>query len=154
MELQELYSRNIRSIGSLCSPMPEVDPSAVDYIRWILVEVGDLPKVFAGVNKIFVFATIEGALVMAGNSVDLDAIQDAVVASGANILPVKRDVWRAACAVAKNWWHSFGYDYVLDAIRTRLREVISSILFYLFVPDSYNYFVALLGIERKRSSDG
>jgi hypothetical protein len=85
MELQELYIRNIRSIGSLCSPMPEGDPSAVDYIHWILVEVGDLPKVFAGVNKIFVFATIEGALVMAGNSVDLDAIQDAVVASGANI---------------------------------------------------------------------
>jgi hypothetical protein len=29
----------------------------------------------------------------------------------------------------KKWWHSFGYDYVLDAIRTRLREVIASILF-------------------------
>jgi hypothetical protein len=43
---------------------------------------------------------------------------------------------------------------VLDAIRTRLHEVISSILLCLFLLDSYNYFVALSRIERKRSSDG
>jgi hypothetical protein len=131
-ELWELYVRNIRTIGGLCSPMPEGDPSAMDYIRWFSVEVGDLPKVFAGVSENFIYIAVEGALTMAGDSVDLDAIQDATASSGANILPMERDVWRAARAVAKNWWRSFGYDYVLDAIRTRLHEVIISLYFVYF----------------------
>jgi hypothetical protein len=50
MELQELYIHNIHSIGGLCSPMPEGDPSAADYIHWLSVEVADLLKVFAGMN--------------------------------------------------------------------------------------------------------
>jgi hypothetical protein len=102
-----LYVRNIRSIGGLCSSMPEGDPSVVDYICWLLVEVGDLPKVFAGVNENFVSAAVEGALAMAGDSVDLDTIQDAATVSDADILPTEKDVQRAACAIAKNWWHSF-----------------------------------------------
>jgi hypothetical protein len=57
-------------------------------------------------------------------------------------------------AVAKKWWRSFGYDYVLDALHTRLHEVIASILFSLFLLDCYNYFIALSGVERKISSDG
>jgi hypothetical protein len=69
---------------------------------------------------------------MAGDYVDLDAIQDATAASGANILPAEWDVRRAARAVAEMWWRSFGYDYVLVGVRTRLREVITSILFSLF----------------------
>jgi hypothetical protein len=102
-----LYVRNIRSIGGLCSSMPEGDPSVVDYICWLLVEVGDLPKVFAGVNENFVSAAVEGALAMAGDSVDLDTIQDAATVSDADILPTEKDVQRAACTIAKNWWRSF-----------------------------------------------
>jgi hypothetical protein len=96
--------------------MLEGDPSAVNYIRWLSVEVGHLPKVFVGVNENFISTTVEGALAMVDDSVDLDAIQDVVAASGADILPVERDVWRAAHAVAQNWWRCFGCDYVLDAL--------------------------------------
>jgi hypothetical protein len=108
MELRELYIHNICSIGGLCLPMLEGDPSAADYMHWLSWEVGDLPKVFVGMNENFVSAAFEGALMVAGDSIDLDAIQDAVAASGADILPMERDVRRAACAVEKNWWHSFG----------------------------------------------
>jgi hypothetical protein len=100
MELRELYIHNIRGIGGLCSPMPQDGPSAVDYIRWLSVEVAELLKVFACVNEIFIFAAIEGALVMAGDFVALDAIQDAAAASGADILTMEWDVRRAARAVA------------------------------------------------------
>jgi hypothetical protein len=93
------------------------------------VQVADLLTVFVGMNENIVSTTVKGALAMAGDSVDLDVVQDAAAASGADILPAKWDVRRATCAVAKKWWCSFGYDYVLDAIRTRLREVIASILF-------------------------
>jgi hypothetical protein len=110
-EMRELYVRNILSIDGLCSPMPEGDLSTANYIRWLSVVVGDLLKVFAGVNENFVSITVEGALAMAGNSVDLDAIQDAATASGADIFPMERDVWKAVHAVAKNWWWSFSYDY-------------------------------------------
>jgi hypothetical protein len=60
-------------------------------------------------------------------SVVLYALQNAAAASGADILPAERDVLRAACTVSKKWWRSFGYDYALDAICTRLHEVIASI---------------------------
>jgi hypothetical protein len=53
-ELWELYVQNIRSIGGLCLPMPEGDPSTVGYLHWLSVEVGGLPMVFAGVNENFV----------------------------------------------------------------------------------------------------
>jgi hypothetical protein len=87
MELQKLYIHNIRGIGGLCSPMPEGHPSATDYICWVFKEVADLPKVFAGVNENFVSATVEGALLMADDSIDLDAVVDAAATSSANILP-------------------------------------------------------------------
>jgi hypothetical protein len=74
------------------------------------VEVGDLLKVFASVNENFVSTAIEGTLTMASDSVDLDAIQDATAASGADILTMERDVRKPAHVVAKNWWRSFGYD--------------------------------------------
>jgi hypothetical protein len=60
---------------------------------------------------------------MAGESDDLDAFQDVAAESRPGILPVDRDVWRAARAVSKKWWCSFGYNYVLDAIRTKFCEV-------------------------------
>jgi hypothetical protein len=45
---------------------------------------------------------------MAGDSIDLGAMQDAAVSSGADILFAGRDVQRAARTVVKNWWGSFG----------------------------------------------
>jgi hypothetical protein len=77
----------IRCIGGLCSLMPEGDPSAMDYIRWLSVEVADHPKVFAGVNENFISTAVEGTLTMAGDSVDLDAVQDVVAANSVDILP-------------------------------------------------------------------
>jgi hypothetical protein len=82
---------------------------------------------FGGVNENFVTAAIEGALIMAGSSVDLDALQDAAAASGVDILPAERDVRRAARMVSKKWWCSFGYNYVLDAIHARLCEVVAAV---------------------------
>jgi hypothetical protein len=68
--------------------MPEGNPSAVDYIRWLSMEVAHLLRVFAGMNEIFISVIVEGALAMASNSVDLDAIQDAATAGGADIFPM------------------------------------------------------------------
>jgi hypothetical protein len=85
------------------------------------MEVTDIPKVVAGVNANFVSTAAKGALVMAGEYVDLDSLQDAAAASGADIWPTECGVQRAVRAVSKKWWCSFGYDYVLGAIRTRLQ---------------------------------
>jgi hypothetical protein len=68
---------------------------------------------------------------MVGDSFDLEAMQDAAVSSGADILPIGQDVRRAARAVVKNWWHSFGYNYVLEAIRTKHEKVLAY-LYFLF----------------------
>jgi hypothetical protein len=51
---------------------------------------------FSGVNENFATAAIEGALTMAGDSVDLDDVQKTAAESGANILPAGHDVRRAA----------------------------------------------------------
>jgi hypothetical protein len=45
------------------------------------------------------------------------------MSSSADILPTGRDVGRSAHAMAKNWWRSFSYNYVLDAIRTKHENV-------------------------------
>jgi hypothetical protein len=88
MELCALYVRNTQAIGGLCSPMPEVELLAADYLRWLSTEISGLPDVFGGVNENFATATVKGALAMAGDSVDLEAMWDAAVLSGADILPV------------------------------------------------------------------
>jgi hypothetical protein len=121
--LQKLYVHNIQGIKGLCSLVPEVGSSAADYIRWLFMEVAGLPEIFAGVNENFISATVEGALMMAGESVDLDTLQDVAVDSEVDILPVGCDVQRATCAVLKKWWCSFGSNYVLATIHTKLREV-------------------------------
>jgi hypothetical protein len=59
----------------------------VHYVCWLAAEVSCLPEVFAGVNKNFVFATIEGMFVIAGDSVDLATLQAFIDDSGAYILP-------------------------------------------------------------------
>jgi hypothetical protein len=92
MELRALYECNAQSIGGLCSPMLEIEPSVMDYIRWLSTEVTGLPEVFARVNGNFISVTVEGTFVMAGGCVDLAALQASAVDSRANILSVERDV--------------------------------------------------------------
>jgi hypothetical protein len=78
---------------------------------------------FVGVNENFISTIVEGALVMAEESIDLYAFQDVAAESGPFILSLERDVRRAECTVSKKWWRSFGYNYVLAAICTKLHEV-------------------------------
>jgi hypothetical protein len=82
---------------------------------------------FAGVNENFISGAVKGTLVMADQSIDLDALQDAAAMSEVDILAMERDVQRDARTVLKKWWRSFGYDYVLGAIRVKLREVTTDI---------------------------
>jgi hypothetical protein len=77
-----------------------------------------------GVNENFATAAIEGALKMTRDSIDLRSLQVAVAESGACILPAECSVWRAARVVSKNWWHSYGYDYVIAAIHVKHEEVL------------------------------
>jgi hypothetical protein len=63
---------------------------------------------FSGVNKNFATAGIEGALAMAGDSVNLDAIRGAAAKSGADVLPSRPDVRRATWAILKKWVRSYG----------------------------------------------
>jgi hypothetical protein len=55
----------------------------------------------------------------------LEAMRDGAVSSGADIMSAGRDVQRAACAVVKNYWHSFGYNYVLTTIHTKHEKVLA-----------------------------
>jgi hypothetical protein len=57
--LRAFYEHNIQSIEGLCSLMPEIEPSVMDYIRWLSTEVNGLSKVFAGVNENFISAVVE-----------------------------------------------------------------------------------------------
>jgi hypothetical protein len=59
------------------------------------VEVTGPPEVFAGVNKKFVSAVVEGTLVMAGGSIDLAALQAYTTDTGMDILSTEQHVWRA-----------------------------------------------------------
>jgi hypothetical protein len=73
-----LYFGNVRTIRGLCSQMPAEDPSVEDYLRWLSEEISSLPDMFSSVNENFATAAIEGALVMAKDSIDLDTIQGPV----------------------------------------------------------------------------
>jgi hypothetical protein len=125
--LRKSFVRSIHSMGGLCSLMLEGNLSIAYYIYWFSVEVSGLPEVFADVNENFISAVVKGTLMMAGESIDLGALQDAASISEADILPMDRDVRRAACAVSKKWWRSFGYDYVLGAIHAKLHEVTGGV---------------------------
>jgi hypothetical protein len=87
-ELHALYLHNAQAIRGLCSPMPEGEPSAVDYIRWLSTEISGFPDMFGGINENFATAAVEGALTMAGDFVDLEAMRDAVASSCADIWPI------------------------------------------------------------------
>jgi hypothetical protein len=54
--------------------MPVGEPSAEDYLHWMSAEITSLPNMFSGVNENFSTTMIEGALAMAGDSVDLDIV--------------------------------------------------------------------------------
>jgi hypothetical protein len=122
-ELRTLYVRNTQAIGGLCSLMPEGEPSDAGYLRWLSTKISGLPNMFGDINENYATATVEGALTMAGDSIDSEVVQDATVSSGADGLPAGQDVWRSTRAVVKNWWHSFGYNYVLAAIRVKHEKV-------------------------------
>jgi hypothetical protein len=79
--------------------MFEDDSSAADYIRWLSTDVGGLLEMFPGGNENFISAAVEGGLMMAGESIDLNALQDVVAVNGADILPAERDVRTAACGI-------------------------------------------------------
>jgi hypothetical protein len=128
-ELRGLYARNVQTIRGLCSQMAMEDPSTKDYLRWLSEEVSGLPDMFSGVNEKFVTAAIKGALTMAGDSVDLDAIQGAAAESGMDVLPAGPNVRRATRAVSKKWWRSFGYNYVLAATHAKHEEVFTCLRF-------------------------
>jgi hypothetical protein len=109
----------------------ESEPLVVEYIRWLSVEVTGLLKLFDDVNENFICAMVEGTLVMAGDSIDLATLKNVAADSGADILPMRRDVRKVMRVVSKKWWHSFGYDYVLVAIHAKFCEVIAHARFVL-----------------------
>jgi hypothetical protein len=82
-----------------------------------------------GVNENLATATIEGALTMAGDSVDLDGVRNATAESGVDILLARHGIRRATWAVSKKWWHSFGNDYVLAAIQASREKVLAYLVF-------------------------
>jgi hypothetical protein len=48
----------------MCSLLPEGKLSAMDYLRWLSVEMSGLPNMFVGVNENFISAMVEGTLMM------------------------------------------------------------------------------------------
>jgi hypothetical protein len=124
VDLRALYVRNAHTIGGLCSPMPKGEPSTADYLCWLSIEISSLPDMFGGINENFATVAIEGAVVMAGDSVDLDALQSTAAESGADLLPTERDMWRATRALLKKWWRSFSYDNVLTAFCAMHEKVL------------------------------
>jgi hypothetical protein len=94
-ELRTPCVRNTQAIGGLCSPRLKGEPSAVDYLRWLSTEISGISDIFGGVNENIATAVVEGALATAGDSVDLEVVQDAAVSSGAGILLAGRDVRRS-----------------------------------------------------------
>jgi hypothetical protein len=82
---------------------------------------------FAGINEIFISVVVEGALLMVGDSVDLDALKTVATDIRVDILPAGRDVRNIMWAVSRKWWCSFGYDYVLATIQAKFSEVIGHV---------------------------
>jgi hypothetical protein len=76
--------------------MPVGEPSVESYLHWLSEEISSLSDMFSGVNENLATATIEGAIAMVEDSVDLDAVQGTAAKSGADILPAEHDIWRAA----------------------------------------------------------
>jgi hypothetical protein len=123
--LHEMYAEKVRTIGGLCSPMSVEEPSVEDYVNWLSEEVTGLIDMFCGVNENFATAAIEGALALASDSVDFEVMRVAASQGDADVLPARSGMRKAARAVWKKWWRSFGYDYVLSIICAQQMEVLS-----------------------------
>jgi hypothetical protein len=126
--LHEMYADKVQSIGGLCSVMSAEEPSVEDYLNWLSEEMAGLPDMFSGMNENFATAAIEGALTLAGNSVDLDVVRVAASESGTDVLPNAFGVCKVARAVSKKWWRSFDYDYVMSVIHAEQSKVPSCFL--------------------------
>jgi hypothetical protein len=87
-----MYAERVERIGSLCLMMPAEEPSVEDYLNWLSKEVSGLPDVFSGLNENIATSAIEGALTLAGDSIDLEAMQTAASEAGAGILPTASGV--------------------------------------------------------------
>jgi hypothetical protein len=122
--LREMNANKVCTIGGLCSPMLVEEPSVKDYVNWFSEEVTSLPDMLCGMNENFATAAIEGVLALAGDLVDFDAVRVAASEGGADVLPVGSGVRKAARAISKKWWCSFGYDCVLSVICTQQMEVL------------------------------
>jgi hypothetical protein len=123
--LCEMYADKVQSIRGLCSAMSVEEPLVEDYLNWLSEEVTGPPDMFSGMNENFATTAIEGALTLATNSVDLEAVRVATSGGGADVLPAVSGVWKAARAVSKKWWRSFGYDYMLSVICAQQWKVLS-----------------------------
>jgi hypothetical protein len=97
--LRKMYADKVRTISGLCSPMSVEEPSAEDYLNWLSEEVVVLPDMFCDVNENFATAAIEGALALASDLVDLDAVRVAASEGGTGVLPAGSSVRNAARAV-------------------------------------------------------
>jgi hypothetical protein len=95
------------------------EPSVEDYLNWLFEEVSSLPDVFSGINENLATAAIEGALTLADDSIDLEAVRTGASKAGTNILPDASGVQKVAWVISKKWWRLFGYDYVLSTIGTQ-----------------------------------
>jgi hypothetical protein len=120
-----MYAQKIRSISGLCLAVLAEEPSAEDYLNWLSEEVSGLLDVFSSVNENFAIAAIEGGLALAGDSVDLEDLRAGSFKAGADILAATSGVQRAARAISKKWWRSFGDDYVLSTIHAQRAKVLS-----------------------------
>jgi hypothetical protein len=120
-----MYAYKDWTIGGLCSPMLVEEPSVKDYLNWFSEEVTGLPDMLCCVNENFATAAIEGALALASDSVDFDVVRVAASEGGVDVLPTGSSVRKAARAVSKKCWRSFGYDYVLSVIHAQQTEVLS-----------------------------
>jgi hypothetical protein len=69
-----LFVRNVQSIHCLSPQMPAGEPSVESYLRGLSKVISGLPDMFSGVNENFTTAAIKGALAMAEDSGDLDAV--------------------------------------------------------------------------------
>jgi hypothetical protein len=107
------------------------EPSVEDYLDWFSKEMAGLPDMFCGVNENFATAMIEGALVLAGDSVDLEAMWVEASEGGMDVLPAGSSVQKTARAVSKKWWLPFGYDYVLSIISAQQANVLSYFWFWI-----------------------
>jgi hypothetical protein len=73
-ELHELYVCNVQTIGGLSLEMPTGEPKVEYCLHWLFTEISGLLDMFSSMNENFATAAIEGVLVMARSSVDLNAL--------------------------------------------------------------------------------